>query len=169
VSRYECVDDQKAAGFPVTAACAAVGVSSSGFYDWQARRLAGPTAREVADAEIVDLMRQIFAASEGNYGVPRMHRELRRAGLSINHKRVRRLMRLAGLTGRFRARKVRTTVPGPDAYVIDDLVGRRFEPGPPDAAWCQDIERHEALSNLAVVKGHRLWPVAAGRKELRAA
>jgi putative transposase len=139
VSRYECVDDQKAAGFPVTAACAAVGVSTSGFYDWQTRCQAGPTARQVADAEIVDLMRQIFAASEGNYGVPRMHRELRRAGLSINHKRVRRLMRLAGLTGRFRARKVRTTVPGPDAYVIDDLVGRRFEPGPPDAAWCQDI------------------------------
>ena len=139
MSRYECVDDQKAAGFPVTAACAAVDVSRAGFYDWQARRDAGPTARQVADAEIVDLMRQIHAASDGNYGVPRMHRELRRAGLSINHKRVRRLMRIAGLTGRFRVRKVRTTVPGPDGYVIADLVGRRFEPGPPDLAWCQDI------------------------------
>jgi hypothetical protein len=80
VSRYECVDDQKAAGFPVTAACAAVRVSTSGFYDWQARRQAGPTARQVADAEIVALMREVFAASDGNYGVPRMHRELRRAG-----------------------------------------------------------------------------------------
>lgn len=139
MSRYECVDDQKAAGFPVSAACAAVDVSASGFYDWQARRQAGPTARQVADAEIVELMRQVFAASDGNYGVPRMHRELRRAGLQINHKRVRRLMRLAGLTGRFRPRKVRTTVAGPDAYVIADLVGRHFDPGPPDRAWCQDI------------------------------
>ena len=139
MSRYECVDDQKAAGFPVTAACAAAGVSSSGFYDWQSRREAGPTDRQVADGEITELMRQIYAASDGNYGVPRMHRELRRAGLCINHKRVRRLMRLAGLTGRFRARSVRTTTPGPDGYVIGDLVGRRFEPGPPDTAWCQDI------------------------------
>jgi hypothetical protein len=32
-----------------------------------------------------------------------------------------------------------------------------------------DIERHEALLNRAVVKGHRLWLVAAGRKKLRAA
>jgi hypothetical protein len=32
-----------------------------------------------------------------------------------------------------------------------------------------DIERHEALSNLAVVKGHRHVLVAAGALELRAA
>jgi hypothetical protein len=31
VTRYVCVDDQKAAGFPVTAACAAAGVSTSGY------------------------------------------------------------------------------------------------------------------------------------------
>ncbi len=31
------------------------------------------------------------------------------------------------------------------------------------------IERHEALLNRAVVKGHRLWLVAASRKKLRAA
>jgi len=139
VSRYACVDDQKAAGFPVTAACAAAGVSTSGFYDWQTRRQAGPTARQIHDAEIVALMREIYAASDGNYGVPRMHRELRRAGLKINHKRVRRLMRINGLTGRFRARTIRTTLPGPDGYVIPDLVRRRFAPGPPDVAWCQDI------------------------------
>ena len=32
-----------------------------------------------------------------------------------------------------------------------------------------DIERHEALLNRAVMKGHRLWLVAASRKKLRAA
>jgi hypothetical protein len=32
-----------------------------------------------------------------------------------------------------------------------------------------DIERHEALLNRAVVKGHRCWPVAAGRLKLGAA
>jgi hypothetical protein len=72
-------------------------VSTSGFYDWQAREAAGPTEREVAEAELVELMREIFDASEGNYGVPRMHRELRRAGLTINEKRVRRLTRLHGI------------------------------------------------------------------------
>ena len=32
----------------------------------------------------------------------------------------------------------------------------------PNQCWSWDIERHEALWNRAVVKGHRLWPVAAG-------
>ena len=74
VTRFRCVDDQRAAGFPVSAACEAAGVSTSGFYDWQAREAAGPTEREVAEAELVELMREIFDASDGNYGVPRMHR-----------------------------------------------------------------------------------------------
>jgi hypothetical protein len=35
--------------------------------------------------------------------------------------------------------------------------------------WVTDFERHEALLDLAVVKGHRWRSVAAGRRELRAA
>src|SRR5918995_1302586 len=139
VTRFRCVDDQKAAGFPVTAACEAAGVSTSGYYDWGAREAAGPTERELAEAELVALMREIFDASDGNYGVPRMYTELRRAGLVVNKKRVRRLMRTHGMAGRCRRRRCRTTFPGPDGYEIPDLVGRRFAPGAPDVAWCQDI------------------------------
>lgn len=139
MSRFRCVDDQKAAGFPVTAACDAAGVSTSGYYDWRTREAAGPTERQVAEAELVELMRAIFEAAEGNYGVPRMHRELRRAGLVVNKKRVHRLMRLHGMAGRCHRRRCRTTFPGPDGYQIPDLVGRRFDPGRPDVAWCQDI------------------------------
>ena len=139
MTRYRCVDDQKAAGFPVTAACEAAGVSTSGFYDWRAREAAGPTERQVAEAELVELMRDIFDASDGNYGVPRMYDELRRAGVTVNEKRVRRLMRLHGMAGRCRRRRCQTTFPGPDGYVIPDLIGRRFEPGAPDVAWVQDI------------------------------
>jgi hypothetical protein len=92
VSRFRCVDDQKAAGFPVIVACQAAGVSTSGYYDWCHREATGPTERQIAEAELVALMREIFDAAEGNYGVPRMHVELRRAGLIVNKKKVRRLM-----------------------------------------------------------------------------
>ena len=39
----------------------------------------------------------------------------------------------------------------------------------PNEVWSWDIERHEALPNLAVVKGHRLPFVAADGQKLRAA
>jgi putative transposase len=139
VKRFECVDDQKAAGFPVTAACEAAGVSTSGYYDWCEREAAGPTERQLAEADLVALMQDLFAAADGNYGVPRMFKALRKAGLVVNRKRVARLMRLHGMAGRFRRRRCRTTFPGPDGYHIPDLIGRRFAPGKPDVAWCQDI------------------------------
>ena len=84
-------------------------------------------------------MREVFDAADGNYGVPRMHGELRHGGVVVNEKRVRRLMRLHGMAGRCIRRRVRTTFPGPDGYTIPDLVGRAFTPGKPDVAWCQDI------------------------------
>ncbi len=65
-----CVGDQRAAGFPVATACDAAGVSTSGFYDWQAREAAGPTQRQLAEAELVALMRELFDAADGNYGCP---------------------------------------------------------------------------------------------------
>jgi putative transposase len=93
VSRYECLADQKAAGFPVNKACEVAEVSTTGFYDWCKREAAGPTERQIADAELVVLMREIFDAADGNYGVPRMHRELRHGALIVNVKRLQRLMR----------------------------------------------------------------------------
>ena len=61
------------------------------------------------------------------------------------------------------ARKPRTTIPDRDASVAPDLLNRDFTATRPDQRWVADIERHEALLNRAVVKGHRLRLVAAGR------
>ena len=154
MTRFRHVDDQKAAGFPVTAACEAADVSTSGYYDWCEREAAGPTERQLAQAELVALMRWLFDDADGNYGVPRMYKALRKAGLVVNRKRVARLMRLHGMAGRHRRRTCRTTFPGPDGYQIPDLIGRRFEPGAPDVAWVQDITyipTHEGWLYLASV------------------
>jgi hypothetical protein len=67
VSRYGCVDVQNAADFAVTAACEAAGVSTSGYYDWLERR-GRPGGRQVAEAELVELMQEIFDASDGTRG-----------------------------------------------------------------------------------------------------
>ena len=53
MSRYRCVDAQKAAGFPVVAACQAAGASASAFYAWAAKGEQGQRAAEHAQAELV--------------------------------------------------------------------------------------------------------------------
>ena len=84
---------------------------------------------------------------------------------AVGRHRVRRLMRLLGLKAIYR--KPRTTVANPDHRVYPYLL-RGLTIEQPNHAWCADIERHEALLNLAVVRGHRHRPVAAGWLKLRA-
>ena len=69
-----------------------------------------------------------------------MHRELRHAGVVVNKKRVRRLMRLHGMAGRCRRRRVPHHVPRP-GRVHDPRSRRsaRSRPAHPIVAWCQDI------------------------------
>ena len=59
LSRYACVADQKAAGFPVNKACEIAEVSTSEFSDWCQREVAPPTERELAAAELIQLVREI--------------------------------------------------------------------------------------------------------------
>jgi putative transposase len=82
VSRYRCVDAQKAAGFPVAAACQAAGVTRSAYYAFTAQR---PSQRQPDDARLVAEIRRIHARSHGAYGAPRVHAELRRRGRLVNH------------------------------------------------------------------------------------
>ena len=78
--------------------------------------------------------------SRGTYGWPRVHAELTLGlGLAVNHKRVARLMRQAGLQGLYRRRHRR----GPTGPATeDDLVGRRFTVDAPNRLWLTDITEH---------------------------
>jgi transposase InsO family protein len=83
-------------------------------------------------------------------------------GINIGRKRVERLMRQADISGLVPKKRGRTTIRVPGVRVADDLVKRQFRPDAPNVLWFTDIERHEALCDRAVVKGHRGQPVAAG-------
>ena len=55
---------------------------------------------------------------DGTYGSPRITAELRAEGRRVNHKRVERVMREAGIVGVHLRKKVTTTVPAPDAAKV---------------------------------------------------
>ena len=137
MSRYRCVDAQKAAGFPVTAACDAAGVSTSAFYAWAAR--CAPAPAEQAEAALVAEILAIHRESKGTYGSPRVHAELRRRGRPVNRKRVQRLMRQHGIVGHRPRRRRGLTKPDAATPPAPDLLGRLFDPDRPDVAWCGDV------------------------------
>jgi putative transposase len=68
VRRYRCVDDQKAAGFPVAAACDAAGVSRAAYYAWASNTAQGASQRAQDETKLVAEIRRIHADSDGTYG-----------------------------------------------------------------------------------------------------
>ena len=146
-----------AEGCSVLLACRVLAVSESGFY---AQRHRPPSARAIRHAVLTDLIGRVHLDSRGTYGARRVHAELTLGhGLSIGHCAVELLMHragLAGVSGRPRFRRI------PNVATASDLVERRFWRDEPDRLWVTDIERHEVLTNRAVMKGHRRQPVAAG-------
>jgi transposase InsO family protein len=144
-------------GLAVQVACRVLGVSESGYY---ARRTRPPSARAVRDAWLIDRLRTVHAASRGTYGARRIHAELVLGqGIGVGRQAVERLMRVAGIQGLSGRPRYRKSAPHAAAT---DRVGRQFAREEPDQLWVTDIERHEALFNRAVAKGHRSRPVAAG-------
>jgi putative transposase len=137
--RYRCVDAQKAAGFPVAAACQAAGVTRSAYYAWTAMTAQGPAARQREEARLVGEIRRIHARSKATYGAPRVHVELGRRGWRVNHKRVERLMRIHGIVGYRPRRRRGLTKPDAGTAPAPDLLGRLFDPDRPDVAWCGDV------------------------------
>src|SRR4051794_15979896 len=145
-------------GAPLQLATPVLDVTDSGY---SARRSRAPSARAIRHVWLTDQILAVHTASKGTYGARRVHAELTLGrGLAVGHGTVELLMAGAGIrgvTGRPRGRR-----PTPD-LISADLVERNFTRSAPNRLWVTDIERHEALLNRAVVKGHRGRSVAAGR------
>jgi putative transposase len=124
------------ASFPVTVLCKVLEVSRSGFYAWTERV---PSARSLEDAKLRVHVAAAYELGRGNYGAPRIHRELRAAGLNVSRKRVARLMGELGLQARRKRRFKATTDSNHALPVAENVLDRKFEVDAPNVAWVTDI------------------------------
>jgi len=123
--RYACITRHRDE-YPVRLMCRVLEVAPAGYYAW--RRKASPTAHAIADERLLLNIRIAYQASDSNYGAPRIHRDLRHAGLRVGKKRVARLMRVDGLVGRSpRRRGVRTTDSTHAYPTAPNLLDRQFD------------------------------------------
>jgi putative transposase len=125
------------ADYSIRVLCQVLGVARSGYYGWSPGQA---SVRSLANAQLLEQIKTIHQAKRGNYGSPRITKELRQNGQKCNHKRVERLMRQAGLKGRTaRTRKVRTTDSEHDQPVAPNLLLNRPAPKKSDEVWVADI------------------------------
>lgn len=116
--------DQQRGSDAVEFICKTIGVSASAYY---ARKMRGPSARALRDAELLEVIRETHAANYHAYGYRRMWKALLREGVAVPRCQVQRLMRDSGIVGaKRRGRPWRTTVPGSERPDTPDLLERDF-------------------------------------------
>jgi putative transposase len=82
------------AEFPVNLMCQVLKLSRSGFYEWNIRE---PSARAIANQELLAEVKTVYETSDETYGSPRVTSELKAKGISCSKGRVARVMHKAQL------------------------------------------------------------------------
>jgi putative transposase len=136
VSVYRIISAERAS-FPVSVMCEVLGVSRSGYHGWESR---APSDRALSDAWLTSRVKEFHEQARGVYGSRRVQAELRLGqGIQVSRRRVRRLMKGAGISGLVKVKRGRTTIRVPGVRVADDLVERQFRPTRPNVLWVADI------------------------------
>ena len=131
--RYQCIDRRRTS-YPVRLMCRSLRVSPSGYYAW---RLRAESPRAAYDRELTRVIRRIHAESDGTYGSPRIHAELKAEGFSCGRVKVARLMRKVGLKG-CPKRRFRTTSRG-GHVIANNLLEQNFSAESTNQRWASDI------------------------------
>jgi transposase InsO family protein len=116
--------------------CRVLGVTRSGYYGWKRR---GQSRWVRRDEILLEKIKESHRQSNGRYGSPNIHKDLREWGYRCSRKRVARLMREAGLRSKTVKRFKVTTQSKHTLPVAENLLQRDFTAMAPTKAWVSDI------------------------------
>jgi putative transposase len=133
--RFQFVEDHRGE-FPVIQMCRVLDVSPSGYYAWRGRP---PSAREMANRELLDKIEAVFEESDQTYGSPRVYQALKAQGVAVSKNRVARLMRLRSLRPKQVRRFKATTKRNKTHRAAPNRLKRDFTADAPDQKWLADI------------------------------
>src|SRR6516225_2664884 len=97
-----------------------------------------PSARQLRDDLLVPEVVRLHAENYGVYGRRKMHALLRRQGWDIGRDQTERLMRLAGVRGVRKSKRVFTTRTDKAVRLPEELVNSRVTPDGPRRLWVRD-------------------------------
>lgn len=116
--------------------CSLLQVAPSTYYAAKDR---APSARALRDAILIPQLVRLWDDNYRVYGVRKLWKAGRRAGIDIGRDQTGRLMRAAGMEGATRSKRVKTTKADPVATRHPDLVKREFTATAPNRLWVTDL------------------------------
>ncbi|PWJ98175.1 IS3 family transposase, partial [Tumebacillus permanentifrigoris] len=129
---------QLAGQYAVSLLCRIAKVSKSGYYKWLHRQ-ANPSAKKLDDEATQAKILECYRKVRGIYGYRRIKISLQQEyGITVNHKRVYRLMQVLGIQSRIR-RKRKYFGRREATVVSPNLLNRNFKATKPNEKWVTDI------------------------------
>ena len=130
--------------WPAALSCEVLGVSASGYFEhWRKKGSDKPSrsgARDrLSDEVLLVHIKAIHTEVKGEYGWPRMARELVARGLRVGKDRVQKVMQRYGIKARGRRKYVVTTDSRHGLPIAENLLQRNFEPEAPNRVWTSDM------------------------------
>ena len=134
------IDDHRGV-FGVGPICRVLGIAPSTYPVFKAVERDPELASGRARQDRLDMaaIRQAFDGSRGRYGARQVWHQLRRSGHDIARCTVERLMKVMGIQGVVRGKKVITTNPDAAQPCPDDKVNRAFVADMPNQLWVSDF------------------------------
>ncbi|MEL1133834.1 IS3 family transposase [Desulfitobacterium sp. THU1] len=127
---------QQKGHFSVNLLCQIAKISRSSYYKWLKRQV---SPREQVNKELIDAMILLYEKVDGIYGYRQLTLSLRRqTNQAINHKRVYRLMKIAGIQSAIRKKKKRYVKSTPE-QIAENLLNREFIAENPNEKWLTDV------------------------------
>ncbi len=116
--------------------CDVAGISRAAYYKWLKRT---PSSRKIENEKIMEEMEIIHEKVNGIYGYRRMKLNInRKFGKNFNHKRISRLMKIAGIQSVIRRKKTRYKRFTPQ-HIAENILNREFTAEKPNEKWVTDV------------------------------
>lgn len=116
--------------------CEIARIARSSYYKWIHRT---PSGNEKWNEEILEEIKRLYEKVDGIYGYRRMTMNLNRTlSMPVNHKRVYRLMRIAGIQSVIRRRRTKYK-PSTPQHVAENVLDRDFRAARPNEKWLTDV------------------------------
>ena len=123
----------------VSAQCEVLGVSPSGYHQHFGRRASPQQRKRLSNDALLVHIKAIHTETKGEYGWPRIWKELLAKGIRVGKERVRKLMVLHGIKARAKKKYKATTDSKHHLPVAPNLLDRQFAVSVPNRVWTSDI------------------------------
>ncbi|WP_391557981.1 IS3 family transposase [Robertmurraya sp.] len=116
--------------------CEIAGITRSAYYKWLNRT---PSSREIQNEKIIKEMKILQEKVDSTFGYRQMTLHMNRQfEVKLNHKRIYRLMKVAGLRSviRIKKKQYKRTTP---QHVAENILNREFTAEKPNEKWVTDV------------------------------